>query len=77
MSALSFAYIAVAVVLGTAAQLLLKAGTNAGGIGNALSRERQGCVYLLQNSKPLNRLQGTLLLSNGARENLALFACLT
>jgi len=39
MSILSFSYILVAVVLGTAAQLLLKAGTNATPVGFALALE--------------------------------------
>ena len=39
MSALSFAYIAVAVILGSAAQLLLKAGTNATPVGLGLALE--------------------------------------
>ena len=39
MSLLSFAYIAIAVVLGTAAQLLLKAGTNATPVGLGLALE--------------------------------------
>jgi len=37
MSLLSFAYVALAVVLGTGAQLLLKAGTNATPVGFALA----------------------------------------
>lgn len=39
MTALSFAYILLAVVLGSAAQLLLKAGTNATPVGWALALE--------------------------------------
>jgi multidrug transporter EmrE-like cation transporter len=39
MSVLSFSYIAVAVVLGTAAQLFLKAGTNATPVGLGLAFE--------------------------------------
>jgi multidrug transporter EmrE-like cation transporter len=39
MSILSFSYIAVAVVLGTAAQLFLKAGTNATPVGFGLALE--------------------------------------
>ena len=37
MSLLSFAYVALAVLLGTGAQLLLKAGTNATPVGFALA----------------------------------------
>ena len=39
MSLLSFFYISVAVILGTAAQLLLKAGTNATPVGLGLALE--------------------------------------
>jgi multidrug transporter EmrE-like cation transporter len=39
MSLLSFAYISIAVVLGTAAQLFLKAGTNATPVGFGLALE--------------------------------------
>jgi len=39
MSLLSFLYISVAVVLGTAAQLFLKAGTNAAPVGIGLALE--------------------------------------